>query len=206
MKTLQPTVTLVRDWIPLIQTCVWPVFISILCICFRKELKQIVADASKRFKDDDVEIGLSGVKLTRVKPGYEINDSQITNSNSVEGKENLIIEETQDAENFFSKETDDIYLLHSFKRAPDLDKDGMKYFRLSFTIDCDDLKALDRVKWVTYFLHPTFKNPIRVVDDRQTNFRLDTAAWGEFLLKAKVHFADGTFLELKRYVNLWIVK
>ena len=52
--------------------------------------------------------------------------------------------------------------------------------------------ALDAVRSVTYQLHPTFKNPIRDVDDRNTNFRLSSRGWGQFMIYLTIHHTDGT--------------
>jgi len=61
---------------------------------------------------------------------------------------------------------------------------------------------LDDVSAVTYFLHETFKEPVRVVRDRQTSFELRTVVWGEFNIAANVLFKDGHELKLQRYLNL----
>lgn len=51
-------------------------------------------------------------------------------------------------------------------------------------------EELDNVKFVEYTLHETFPDPIRRIHDRSTNFRLETAGWGEFTIYAKVVFKD----------------
>jgi transcription initiation factor IIF auxiliary subunit len=50
---------------------------------------------------------------------------------------------------------------------------------------------LDQIDHVVYVLHPTFPNPVRVVKDRQSQFRFDTAGWGVFPIRAKVVHKDG---------------
>lgn len=50
---------------------------------------------------------------------------------------------------------------------------------------------LDSIDHVIYILHPTFINPVRRVDDRATNFRLDTSGWGTFTIHAKIFHRDG---------------
>lgn len=52
-------------------------------------------------------------------------------------------------------------------------------------------KDLDKVEHVEYILHPTFKNPVRKVTDPSNGFRLDTAGWGTFKLKAIAHLTGG---------------
>lgn len=41
-------------------------------------------------------------------------------------------------------------------------------------------EELDGVEYVDYVLHPTFFDPVRRVEERQTNFRLDSYSWGAF--------------------------
>ncbi|PWU08729.1 MAG: hypothetical protein C5B51_07405 [Terriglobia bacterium] len=51
-------------------------------------------------------------------------------------------------------------------------------------------EELDEVEHVVYVLHSTFNNPVRIVHDRTTNFRLDTYGWGTFTIHAKVMCRD----------------
>jgi transcription initiation factor IIF auxiliary subunit len=55
-----------------------------------------------------------------------------------------------------------------------------------------DKATLDRITKVRYQLHPTFPNPIRVNDDRNHRFALESNGWGEFALWITVTYADGT--------------
>jgi len=54
------------------------------------------------------------------------------------------------------------------------------------------IEELDEVDHVVYILHPTFHNPVRLVDDRKTNFRLDTSGWGTFTIHAKAVHHNGS--------------
>jgi transcription initiation factor IIF auxiliary subunit len=58
-------------------------------------------------------------------------------------------------------------------------------------------EELDHVKQVMYVLHPTFHNPVRIVDNRATKFRLETSGWGTFTIHAKVvdHAGRETYLD-----------
>lgn len=55
---------------------------------------------------------------------------------------------------------------------------------------------LDAIERVTWQLHPTFPNPDRVVTDRASQFRLESAGWGEFTLRAVVAKKNGEQQEL----------
>ena len=52
----------------------------------------------------------------------------------------------------------------------------------------DELNSIDHVM---YILHPTFHQPVREIDNRQTKFRLDTFGWGTFTIQAKAVYKDG---------------
>jgi transcription initiation factor IIF auxiliary subunit len=61
---------------------------------------------------------------------------------------------------------------------------------------------LSNVSCVQYILHPTFRQPVRKIQKRETGFRLDTEGWGTFPLKAIVQFKDGTEQILTRSIIL----
>lgn len=52
--------------------------------------------------------------------------------------------------------------------------------------------VLEKIEHVTYFLHPTFPDPVRTVSDPSTGFALETTGWGEFEIGAKIQFKDGS--------------
>ncbi|MCL1633247.1 hypothetical protein M2650_01100 [Luteimonas sp. SX5] len=94
----------------------------------------------------------------------------------------------------------EIYLLHKYTRDKSLDKNGRRYYRLNIWIEADGID-LGTISSVTYHLHETFDNPLRVVSDHSTAFELTTAAWGSFLLFADITFKDGTMWRIERYLN-----
>jgi transcription initiation factor IIF auxiliary subunit len=62
---------------------------------------------------------------------------------------------------------------------------------------------LDEVKEVTYKLHPTFKNPVRTIQARASKFKLQSAGWGVFPIRAKIEFKNGTSIILTHYLKLF---
>lgn len=93
-----------------------------------------------------------------------------------------------------------VYLLHKYTRDKTLDKDRRSYYRLNIWLECDGID-LSTISSVAYHLHPTFENPIRIVNDHGSAFNLDTSAWGSFLLYADVNFQNGTKWRIERYLN-----
>ena len=61
--------------------------------------------------------------------------------------------------------------------------------------------ALDQIKSVKYLLHPTFPNPIRVVEDRQSKFELSDKGWGEFAITAQVATKTGETVSLEHWIE-----
>lgn len=61
---------------------------------------------------------------------------------------------------------------------------------------------LDMIKFVEWTLHPTFPNPVRKIDDRKNNFRLETGGWGVFPIYARIQMEDGSMMKLAHYLEL----
>jgi pYEATS domain-containing protein involved in immunity len=59
--------------------------------------------------------------------------------------------------------------------------------------------VLEQIAYVEYTLHPTFPNPVRIVNQRGSGpyaFPLTTSGWGTFTVKVKVYYKDGTYQRL----------
>jgi transcription initiation factor IIF auxiliary subunit len=65
---------------------------------------------------------------------------------------------------------------------------GEDWWKWSVWIEGEDLTQVEKVIWK---LHPTFPDPVREVVDAGTNFRLDTAGWGTFIVRADMFMRDG---------------
>jgi transcription initiation factor IIF auxiliary subunit len=63
-------------------------------------------------------------------------------------------------------------------------------------------EELDSVDHVSYILDSTFHNPVRLIADRSTNFRLDTSGWGTFTIHANVAHKNGSEAILKHNLVL----
>jgi transcription initiation factor IIF auxiliary subunit len=68
---------------------------------------------------------------------------------------------------------------------------SLQYFDWSVFVVAPD-EELDQIEFVTYFLHPTFPNPVRNVFDRASKFALNACGWGTFEVAALLHLRDGT--------------
>jgi hypothetical protein len=61
---------------------------------------------------------------------------------------------------------------------------------------------LDQIRSVRYTLHPTFPNPVRLVTDRATKFRMESSGWGEFTISARLVLLTGDVVRLERWIVL----
>ena len=71
----------------------------------------------------------------------------------------------------------------------------------SVWIDGPDAE-LDQVESVEWVLHPTFPNPVVLVKQRRTKFRIGRTGWGEFEINANVTAKDGSRQHLKHRLRL----
>ena len=65
-----------------------------------------------------------------------------------------------------------------------------------------DQDTLNSIQDVTYYLHPTFPNPIRTVSNPKDGFRLSTRGWGEFEIKIMIKFKNGQTQTLYHWLAL----
>jgi len=79
--------------------------------------------------------------------------------------------------------------------------EGSDWWKWSVWIQGPD-SELDQIASVTYILHPTFQNPVRTIGTRSNKFRLDSAGWGIFVIRAKIQFTHGETKDLKHQLEL----
>lgn len=176
-----------NNFIPLLQTLVWPIFVLLLLFWARRHVRQLLDAIRIRIeRGDTFEAGTSGVKLTSVV------------RSEGQGGKGGVSRET----GITSIDSEGIYLVHKARRDRSLDSDGQQIYRLRIFLETDPSVSLSRVSKVVYHLHPTFPNPEQEVTDPETQFELVTYAWGQFNLKAEVYLRDRTEpLMLERYLN-----
>jgi hypothetical protein len=78
---------------------------------------------------------------------------------------------------------------------------GNDWWEWSVWVEGSD-EALDRIDYVEWTLHPTFRDPIRKVTNRAQKFRIDTGGWGEFQIHARVQTKDDRSFRLKHNLSL----
>jgi hypothetical protein len=170
-----------KDWIPLFQSLVWPAAALIIVLWNRAAIGRLVSSLAKRIEEGaplkagSIEIGAAPSLPTVPKEDDPRQVNELPN---------------------------DIYLVHEARRDRSLDSGGLEFYRIRITLDADNPTKLDDVTSVTYRLHPTFRDPVRTVSDRKSNFELRTAGWGEFNMTAEISLKGGNKLVVERYINL----
>jgi len=190
-------------WIPLLQSLIWPIFIGLLLFFFRGWFRELLDAIKNRIASgSEMSVGPSGFtlgsapKLEEPKgenaPSPQILERFVEESKEVAPQR----ESTLDMSKYFQ-------LVHSAKLNPESSKrQGRPYYTIQVRLEADSPELMQRVLKVVYHLHPTFPNPDREINDRESSFELATAGWGQFNLSADVYFDDNSQpLRLFRYIN-----
>lgn len=202
------------DWVPLLQSLIWPIFVAALLVYGRNQVKDIMNQIAARIKAGaSLQVGTGGFvlgqsenKLTRLDDTENLSLGAETDPSIHPQKSPSRKKESES--DHFGHDNDDptqyakvAYLVHAAS-APQVDSDGIERRAIRVIVDADSPEILNKIECVVYHLHPTFHNPNREVSNRHSNFELATRAWGEFNLYADVYFRNyRTPLTLFRYVN-----
>ncbi|MCH6162587.1 pYEATS domain-containing protein [Streptomyces marispadix] len=198
-----------KDWIPLLQSLIWPVFIAAAAYRLRRPLRRFVESVNTRVEQGDPfeYEGPGGIiRLPPSSPQHPSGPEPRPGAQPLLNTELVPAgSETASADSADAADSDEpgpqIYVAHTARRDKSLDRENYRYHRVHVFLEGDD-RDLDRVTKVVYHLHPTFYDPVRTVTDRATNFELRTSAWGMFNLRARVHVEDREEpLTLQRYLN-----
>lgn len=193
-----------KDWIPLLQSLVWPIFIAILVVRFRRQFEEILNSVKKRIEEgSSVGVGPGGITLGSApqlpddpEPEEMIDDGEDETSSPTPAKKEMSFSDV-------SREdpVEKLQLTHTSRYLKM--KNGRAYYRIIVSLSPYQTDVLADVEKVIYFLHKTFRNPVREVTSRETNFELRTAAWGEFTIRAEVYLKDRTEpIRLSRYLDI----
>lgn len=79
--------------------------------------------------------------------------------------------------------------------------EGQDWWKWSVWIDAP-ARELGDVQRVIWHLHPTFPDPVREHTNRDEKFRLETAGWGTFRVRAEVVTKSGETVKLQHELEL----
>lgn len=177
-----------KDYIPLLQTLVWPVFLAILIAVFRQQFQQIVETIRRRVEDGSsvkagpIEIGEHLESLDYVPPS-EAKDS---------GKEDW--EQVRAA---IYHDNHGLFLTHVVTPSR---KRGQKYDVFIYLIK-HKTSDLSDVNFAEFFLGHMWGNRVFREELKDGMIGMSTSAYGPFLCICRVHLNDGTTVALERYID-----
>lgn len=87
----------------------------------------------------------------------------------------------------------------TYKRYKSIPNSKLLY-KVWIFLDGDDLPFVESVR---YHLHPTFPNPVQLVERTMKNYRcvLPTFIWGMFNVKAEIFLIDGKMLTINHFLT-----
>ena len=68
-------------------------------------------------------------------------------------------------------------------------RDDYDWYEWKVFVD-EEPDVLNRIKEVIYLLHPTFKNPERVMRNQNEGFALEGSGWGSFDMTVTIKYID----------------
>jgi hypothetical protein len=181
-----------KDWIPLLKELVWPAFWAVALLCAWRPLRRLLRACEERIAAGaEFEAGAKGIRVGAAPKLAEVQPAPAAPTGATKQKSPGALTPGE------------LYLVHTARRDRSLDQGDRQYFRVRIYLDADDPPLLDEVSQVTYYLHETATEPVRIVRDRQTSFEVRIILWGEFNVAAAVRFKDGReVITLERYLNL----
>jgi hypothetical protein len=190
-------------WIPLLQSLVWPVFVAILFFAFKGSIEELIQTVKQRVETgSEMSLGPGGFTLGNA-PKLEPEEPHKEDHLSEELASHKVKDRQIEDELASSQLAESLYLVHGATYDPNWsEKKGRTYYDIRVELRADDPNLLKRVSRVVYYLHRTFPNRVREIKTRENNFELRTKAYGQFKLRAEVHFKSGERpLTLYRYLN-----
>ncbi len=180
-----------KEWIPFLQTLIWPTFLILILILARKHALTILRSISSRIEQGDpFQAGPTGISLGQ-------SDKKFTRMDEI--PKNLAEGQNDNPTQYKNV----VYLRHTVAQ-PRIGTDLVERRPIQIIVDADSEDILDKIERVVYHLHPTFPKPDREVTDRRRSFILRTEAWGEFNLSADIYFKGfDKPLTLYRYLNIF---
>ncbi len=163
-----------KDWIPLLQTLAWPVFVAILLYLFRDRFNELVQAIRSRIESGDpFEAGTSGIKLGSSSPRSPSGPEPRPGAQPLPDKppssvaaEAATTHGVVDERPISGTHQPSVYLVHTAKRDKSLDKGEFTYYSIRVFLEGEDDSDLDQVVKVIYHLHPTFYEPNRTEPSR----------------------------------------
>ena len=76
-----------------------------------------------------------------------------------------------------------------------------KNFYVRLYIEGQDPSSLNKIDFVIYELHPTFRKPKRMAKEKSNNFEIRIWTWGFFPVNAQIFMKNGDIRPVSGYVK-----
>jgi len=177
-----------KEWIPLLQSLVWPVFVTIVLVWAHKPLFEILNSIVRRIKEG---AGLKAGPLEVLESSPKLPVAREASEAPIDE----IVGEEEEANPGF-------YIAHKARRDCSLDRGEYEYYRLRMFLEWDPGVDDSLVTKVVYHLPEGFPLPDPEVTDPDNQFEFRTAAWGQFNVTADVYLRGRAEpIHLQRYLN-----
>lgn len=182
-----------QPYIPLFQSLIWPLFIAVLLLAYRKQLIGIVEAITRR-----VEKGSS------VKAGpFEIGEAfkQLGYAQPTQAKDEATLDKTAQnwaqERNDIYKKNNGIFLTHVLTPSQ---SSGQKFDIYIYLIKHKTTDLSD-VEFAEFFFGHKWGNEVFKEYQKSGIIGVSTSAYGPFLCTCRVHMRDGTEIYLNRYID-----
>jgi len=173
-----------KDWIPFLQALIWPVFIVVTLLVFRKAFADVVLAIKRRIE--------AGAEMAVGPAGITIGSAPVLKSEETTKKASSLRDNLGDRSYLSTA----LYMVHNAKFAK-LVPEGRDY-EIKVRVYAESAELEDRIERVEYHLHRSYSRRIRESRDKENAFQVTLYAWGQFNLKAHVYIK-----EIEEPVVLW---
>ncbi len=182
------------DLITAVGQFIWPIIVIGIIWSFRAEIRRVLSRDGK--------FGLKG-------PGWEVIVEPTKVQTRPEQEHGTVLPAVDTgkplpADYFFLNHTSFLRedMQEEFNRRCNLT--GVPHYDIRVILDSFYEGALDRVKYVVYFLHDEYPEPVQAKSNRKEKFLLKEVANGEYVLLAEVYLNDQPApIVLQRHITLW---
>jgi hypothetical protein len=176
--------------VELLTTLVWPTFILVLLIVFRRELNGLLRGFTDRLhagapmKLGAIELG--AIRVDRLDP-----------SAPEQGVRRDIGDRSEERNAYYAA-SKHLMLVHRIVRSR---TDGQLFDVLVYVSPHEDQGSIADVVKVEYFLGRFWKNLVFTSSERHAGFPIVFSAYGPTLCSAKIHFTDRSSTIVHRYLD-----
>lgn len=173
-----------KDWVPFLQSLVWPIFVAALLLIFRRSVRQFLETIQRKI-EAGAQVGVGLFTLGGTAPVLKSDETAKVSSIGLD-------------RGYLSEA---IYVVHAARFARIIEE-GKKDYEISVWVFSRSQEIQDRIERVEYRLHSTYKRRIRDSKDKEKNFELVLLAWGQFNLKVQVYLSgESQPVVLWRFLN-----